>query len=137
MPPDLLHILQHSLGCDQFGRPTPLGRIPNWDDEFGCYRNRFVTDPRSPDGQKCQQLVAQGFMNDHGAQRLAGGMHCYTVSQAGYDAMKAASPAPPKVSKAKHRWSAYRAMREVADITFEEYLRWPGRQEHEARHQFA
>lgn len=134
MPPELLEILQHSLGCDSYGRPTPLGRIPNHDDEFGCYRNRFITDASSPNGLQCQKLVALGYMHDHGAQRITGGMHCYSVTQAGYDAMKAASPPPPKLSRSKRRWSAYLDMREATGMTFSEYLRWPNRQEHEARH---
>lgn len=75
MNPTHLHILQHSLGVDQYGR-NPAGYRPNSDDEFGCYRNRFVTDPTSPDGQQCQQLVTLGFMHDHGPQSIAGGMHC-------------------------------------------------------------
>ncbi len=130
-----LHILQHSLGCDQYGRPTPLGRIPNHDDEFGCYRNRFVTDPHSPDGYYCLALVTLGLMRDNGPQRIAGGMHYYSVTQAGYDAMKVASPPPPKISRSKRRWAAYRAIREVCDFTFAEYLRWPRRQEHESTFQ--
>ena len=130
-----LHILQHALGCDKHGRPTPLGRIPSPDDEFGCYRNRFVTDPTSPDGQQCQSLVLLNLMRDHGPQRLAGGMHCYSVTQAGYEAMKAASPPPPKISRSKRRWAAYREIRDALDMTFAEYLRWPRRKEHESTFQ--
>lgn len=133
MNPDLLHILQHSLGCDNHGRPTPLGRIPNHDDEFGCYRNRFVTDPTSPNGQQCQALVSLGYLHDHGPQRIAGGMHCYSVTQAGYEAMKAASPPPPKIPAAKRR---YMAWRELADsMSFREFLLWDGRRKYEAQFQ--
>lgn len=135
MNPSHLHILQHSPGCDPHGRPTPLGRIPNHDDEFGCYRNRFVTDPTSPDGKHCQELVAQRLMHDHGAQSITGGMHCYSVTQAGYEAMKAASQPPPKISRSKRRWAAYREIRDALDMTFAEYLRWPRRKEHEATFQ--
>lgn len=121
MNPDLLHILQHSLGCDQHGQP-PQGYRPNSDDEFGCYRNRYVTHAESPAGDQCQQLVAQGFMKDHGAVTTFGGMHCYSVTQAGYDAMKAHSPAPPKLSRSKQRYQDYL---KVADCfkNFLHYLR--------------
>lgn len=135
MNPAHLHILQHSLGCDKHGRPTPLGRTPNHDDEFGCYRNRFITDPQSPDGFYCTALTSLGLMHDHGPQNIAGGMHCYSVTQAGYEAMRAESPSPPKISKSKRRWAAYRAIREVCDFTFAEYLKWPRRLEHEASFQ--
>lgn len=44
----LLHILQHSLGLDQYGR----GRQ---------YRNHFATTPESSDGSRIAELVALGF----------------------------------------------------------------------------
>ena len=130
MSPAHLHILQHSLGCDQHGRQAE-GYRPNRDDEFGCYRNRYVTSPECPDGLHCQQLVAQGFMIDHGPQTIAGGMHCYAVTQAGYDAMRDASPPPPKLSRSKRRWQAFRELSDLMD--FQQYLTWPGRQAHEQR----
>lgn len=122
MSPEHLHILQHSLGADQYGR-QPRGYRPNADDDFGCYRNRFVTDPKNADGQQCQHLVEMGFMHDHGPQSIAGGMHCYTITQAGYNAMRAASPPPPKLTRAQR---TYRAYREVADLFpegFAQFLR--------------
>ena len=135
MHPALLNVLQHSLGCDQYGRPTPLGRRPNFDDDFGCYRNRFVTDSTSPDGRNCSALVSLGYMRDQGTQNFLSGMHCYTVTQAGYEAMKQSSPPPPKITAAKRRWAAYRAARKVLNFSFVEYLRWPRRAEHEAAFQ--
>lgn len=135
MTPSALHILQHSLGCDEHGRPTPLGRIPNSDDEFGCYRNRYITHAESPDGQQCQALVALGHMTASAPIRAYGGMVAYSVTQAGYEAMKAASPPPPKMSRSKRRWAAYREIRDAIDMTFAEYLRWPRRKEHEATFQ--
>ena len=117
-----LHILQHALGVDQYGRNP---HRPNSDDEFGCYRNLFITSPTCPDGLLCQELVALDHMHDHGPQRIAGGMHCYTVTQAGYDAMRAASPAPPKLTRGQR---TYRAFREVGDLFpdgFAQFLRSP------------
>lgn len=125
MNPDLLHILQHSLGCDAYGRPTPLGRIPNHDDEFGCYRNRYVTSPDSPDGLKCQTLVQQGFMIDYGPQPIAGGMHCYSVTHQGFRAMKDASPTPPRLTRGQRTYKAYCEVADVFPGGFAQFLRSP------------
>ncbi len=134
MSPDLLHILQHSLGLDQYGQPPENYRGCS-DDEFpGCYRNRFVTDPASPDGLKCEQLVADGLMAKPSRQpSFIGGMTNYFVTQVGYEAMRRESPRPPKVSRAKRRWRAYRSIGEVCGWSFAEYLSWPGRAEYEQR----
>jgi len=122
MNPNHLHILQHSLGVDKHGRNP---HRPNSDDEFGCYRNRFITYPTSPDGQQCQELVNLGLMHNHGPQRLAGGMHCYTVTQAGYDAMRAASPLPPKLTRSQRTYRAYRAVADCFPDGFIQFLRSP------------
>lgn len=106
MTPEFLHILQHSLGCDQYGQ----SKTPLRDEGDGChgyYRNRFVTSPSCPDGLRCHHLVTAGFMIDHGPQVIAGGMHCYAVTLEGVTAMKAASPPPPKVSRSKARYRAF------------------------------
>jgi len=134
MNPELLHILQHSLGLDLYGQP-PEGYRGCSDDEFpGCYRNRFVTDPASPDGLKCEQLVAGGLMAKPSRQpSFIGGMTNYFVTQAGYEAVRRDSPSPPKVSKAKRRWRAYWSWREAYQCSFIEYLQWPGRAEYEER----
>lgn len=105
MTPEHLHILQHALGVNEYGQSS---HRPNSDDFHGCYRNRFITSPDCPDGLQCQALVSQGLMQDHGSQSLAGGMHCYTVTDAGYLAMKDASPKPPKISRSKQRFQRYR-----------------------------
>jgi len=134
MNPELLHILQHSLGLDQYGQP-PEGYRGCSDDEFpGCYRNRFVTDPASPDGLKCEQLVADGLMARPTRQPgFIGDMVNYFVTQAGYESVRRESPRPPKVSKAKRRWRAYWSWREAYQCSFIEYLQWPGRAEYEER----
>ncbi len=134
MDSDLLHILQHSLGLDLYGQP-PENYQGCHDDEFpGCYRNRFVTSPTSPDGVKCEQLVAGGLMARPTRQPgFIGDMVNYFVTQAGYEAVRRDSPRPPKVSKAKRRWQAFREFREAYQCTFKEYLKWPGRAEYEQR----
>ena len=130
MSPSHLHILQHSLGLDQYGQSS---HRPNSDDFHGCYRNRYYTSADSPAGKECQELVALGLMEDHGPQPHCSGMNCYTVTDEGYAAMKAASPPPPKVSRSAKRWAAYLVVREAWGMSFKDYLKWPDRREHEAR----
>lgn len=94
MNPELLHILQHSLGLDQYGKGS-------------FYRNRFITGPGSTDFPLCSELVRLGFMQDHGAQSLAGGDHHFSVTESGKDAVHRLSPAPPKLSRSKQRYQAF------------------------------
>jgi len=91
---ELLHVLQHSLGLDKYG-------------DGNQYRNRFITPPDSPDGKRCGELVAMGYMRDHRPQPIADGMHCYTVTPAGVDAVALQSPARPKLSRAKRRYQEW------------------------------
>lgn len=107
MNSEQLHILQHSLGCDEFGRSKHRGRDEG-DGCFGYYRNRFVTDPQNDDGKQCVELVRLGFMQDYGAQTIAGGMHCYAVTERGLEAMRCASPQPPKLTRSQQRYPRYR-----------------------------
>jgi hypothetical protein len=88
LTPEQLHILQHSLGCDQYGKTTYCG--DNDDDEcFGRYhRNRYVSYPND----MLISLVTMDLMKDHGSHSLAAGMHYYTVTQYGLGAMIAQSP---------------------------------------------
>lgn len=134
MTPKWLHILQHSLGLDQYGQP-PEGRRPCPDDDYpGCYRNNYLIGPESPDFYLLRELVEAGLMMDRGAQECYGGMHVFHVTQAGYDAVKQHSPRPPRLTKAQRRWRHFRDVREVAPgLTFGDYLRAPWRQESEAR----
>lgn len=90
MTPEQLHILQHSLGCDQYGRGT-------------MYRNRYVSDPN----HNLESLVRQGWLQDHGSYKEFGGMHFYSVTEPGVTAMKAASPYPPKLNRDKRRYQAF------------------------------
>lgn len=106
MNPNHLHVLQHSLGCDEFGRSKSRG-ADEGDGCMGYYRNRFVTDTPGADGKACLELVAQGYMTDHGPQKLAGGMHCFTVTKAGEQVMREASPQPPKISRSRRRYLAF------------------------------
>ena len=103
-----LHVLQHSLGVDQYGR----GRQ---------YRNHFVTGEQSDNWALCQSLVALGLMQDHGAQTMMGGMHCFTVTDPGKAAMASESPRPPAVSVGRGRYLKY--LEEDSTVSFGEWLR--------------
>lgn len=123
-----LHILQHSLGCDRFGRP--VNSRPNSDDQFGCYRNYFCTDESSSDGLICQELVRLGYMQDCDQQAITGGLHTYKVTTAGWNAMRKHSMPPPRLTRSQRRWACYRAVSDL--MSFRQYLRWPGRLQHES-----
>lgn len=134
MNPKLLHILQHSLGCDDYGRTSYRGG----NEGDGCFefsRNRFVTDPGNGDGLLCVELVNLGLMKDHGAQSIAGGMHCYIVTREGVAAMKQHSPKPPKVSRSRSRYLQF--LHADLGCTFAEYLKnqWykPAPERHDPR----
>ena len=58
MTPEQLHILQHSLGLDEYGRGT-------------MYRNHFVTGEGSLDHPHCVALVEAGLMNQRVDHPLA------------------------------------------------------------------
>jgi hypothetical protein len=127
MDPDHLHILQHTLGLDQYGQP-PEQRKPCSDDDFpNCYRNHYVTQADSPDGQKCESLVAQGLMERRSPSAVFGSMTCYYVTLAGYVLVKLESPPPPKQTRAQRRWQSFRSWHDATGLTFKQYLRWPGR----------
>jgi hypothetical protein len=116
-----LHILQHSLGCDQYGQSKHRGRDEH-DGCFGYYRNRFVTDPEDKDGKQCADLVVRGLMKDYGPQRLCGGMHCFCVTEYGIQAMQKQSPAPPKLTRSQQRYRAFRESE--CDMPFLDFARW-------------
>lgn len=109
MKPELLHILQHSLGVDQYG----LGRQ---------YRNNFVTGPSTTDFPKCMELVGLGLMKDDGPQRMAGGDHCFTVTEAGRIAMQVSSPKPPKLSASQKRYRRF--LKSDSGMSFKEWLKY-------------
>lgn len=89
-----LHVLQHSLGVDQYGK----GRQ---------YRNHFATGPDSSDWPLCIGLCALGLMDDQGANRMCGGMHVFTVTEKGKEAVAKQSPQTPKLSRSAKRYRQY------------------------------
>ncbi|RVI16114.1 hypothetical protein CN200_16335 [Sinorhizobium meliloti] len=104
-----LHILQHSLGLDQYGRGT-------------FYRNHFVTGEGSKDHSDCMELVEAGFMTRRANIEIYGGMDFFCVTEAGKAAMLQHSPQPPKLTKGQQRYQDY--LDADCSMSFIEYLKY-------------
>lgn len=89
-----LHILQHALGLDEFGRGT-------------MYRSHFVTGEGSKDHSDCMALVEAGFMGVRKNLPLAGGDDGFWVTEAGKRAAVENSPPPPKLTRSQQQYQAY------------------------------
>lgn len=86
-----LHILQHTLGLDEYGRGNSR-------------RNHFVAD----DDNHCQDLVELGLMALAPMPReLTGGCLCYSVTPLGVQTVQDQSPEPPKLSRSKQRYQEF------------------------------
>lgn len=106
MTPKQLHILRHSLGIDDKGR----GR---------AYRNHFATGPDSDDFADCSALAAAGLMKDHGQISMWGGMHGFTVTDAGKAVVQ---DHMPKLTRGQRM---YREFQDAdCGMSFGEYLKW-------------
>lgn len=110
---ELLHILQHSLGVDQYGRGS-------------MYRRHFVTDADGPDGKLCLQLCELGYMVNHGKRmgELTGGSDLFLVTDAGKEAVRSESPKPPpqpKLSRSQRRYQEF--LDADSGLTFHEWLK--------------
>lgn len=110
-----LHILQHALGLDEYGRGIP-------------YRSHFVTYPDSADGKLCECLVSLGLMWRHNKMgELTGGEPCYFVTDEGRAAVKAESPAAPTPTRETRSQERYlRFLRADSGLTFREWLKAGG-----------
>lgn len=103
----LLHILQHSLGVDQYGRGEQ-------------YRNHFCTGPGSDDHPICMALTEQGLMTRRVAPEHYGGMDFFYVTDAGRQYVAANSPPPPKLTRGERRYQQY--LDADCDMSFGEWL---------------
>lgn len=105
--PEQLHILQHSLGLDQYGKGN-------------AYRNHFVTGPGTDDYPHCQELVTAGYMLEHPRSTLSGGDPVFTVTDAGKNAVTAYSPKPPRLTRSKQRYQQW--LDADAPVPFRQWL---------------
>jgi hypothetical protein len=117
--PAALNILRHTIGYDDAGNDRWNGAA--WD----MRRNHFVTGPGSTDWPHCRWLTDQGLMIDHGAQRLAGGDHCFTVTDAGKVMVLLHKPAPKKLTRSQRRYQAF--LRADCGMTFREWIKLDSR----------
>ena len=90
---DLLHILQHSLGVDQFGRGEQ-------------YRNHFTTGDGSVDHPICMEAVERGLMHRHATSDLTRGSDLFIVTAAGKAWVAENSPKPDRKQRAAGRESS-------------------------------
>jgi len=83
---ELLHILQHSLGVDQYGQGE-------------MYRNRFCAGGK--DIEKCQELTRIGYMVE---RKPVFNDPRWSVTEEGIQAVQEQSPKPPQVNKSFEDW---------------------------------
>lgn len=114
-----LHILQHALGLDDYGRDE-RGRIPA--DVEQPYRNRYVVGEDGDAWKLCLEHVEAGRMTRHDEVRSwTGGMSCFCVTASGLEYIRANSPRPPKVSRGQQR---YLEWLDETDATNEKFGAW-------------
>lgn len=107
-----LHILQHALGVDQYGR----GRR---------FRRHFVTGPGSDDYDACMSLVGKGLMTHRAGNELSGGDDVFLVTVEGERYVTEHSPPPPeapKLSRSQKRYQDY--LDADSGWSFGEWLRY-------------
>lgn len=81
---------------------------------------RFVTDEAH-----VLAMAECGLLRDHGAQEIAGGMHYFTMAQAGRDAFaayQATLPPPPKLTRSQIRYRRF--LSADCGMKFSEWLKW-------------
>ena len=106
---DILHIIQHSLGVDQFGQGNQ-------------YRNYFVTGEGSVDHPICMEAVGLGLMKIMRAKyELYGGDDMFAVTDEGKAWMAENNPAPPKLTRSQQRYQRY--LESDSGVSFGEWMK--------------
>lgn len=108
-----LHILQHSLGLDQYGNGE-------------MYRNHFCTGPGSSDYPICTSLVERGLMVQRAGSQLTGGDDLFFVTEAGKRFVAENSPPPPKTTRPQRRYRAF--LNSETSLSFIDWMRTWGRE---------
>jgi hypothetical protein len=111
----LLHIIQHSLGCDDHGQAARRYRDEN-DGRMGYYRNYYY----GYNNTEMQELVRLGYMRPGGKWEPNDKLQYFYVTPEGVKAMKQLSPPPPKLSRAQARYRQY--LDADCNMTFGEWL---------------
>jgi len=103
-----LHILQHSLGLNQYG-------------EGNQYRNRYVCGPGNYSYDHCLLLVEQGLMvRKWSGNELTGGDDLFMVTAKGIDYVALNSPPAPKLTRSQQRYRDW--LRSDCGYSFREWL---------------
>ncbi len=114
MTAEQLHILQHALGCDKYGRNDhPETRIPN----PPYYRNHFCAGAKDED--VCRELVALGYMEQHPTTQWLPYFNC-SVTKEGIKAMVEASPAEPKLTRSQKNYRQF--LQADTGMSFREWI---------------
>lgn len=107
MTKEQLHVLQHSIGVDQYSQ----GAI---------YRNHFCAGGEDVD--LCRSLVSLGFMVECPASELTGGSPLFQVTESGKQAVREESPKPPKLTRGQQRYRRF--LDADTGCSFREWLKW-------------
>ena len=112
---DLLAILQHAIGRDQYG----IQRHNN-----GVYhRNHYVADEGGDTIVVCRQAVADGLMIEHPSSAITGGAPLFRVTPKGVDYVALNSPSEPKVSRGKQRYLQWLNESDYSGETFGAWMK--------------
>lgn len=111
----MLHVLQHSLGRDQYGK-NPNGRAD--------YRNHYCASEGHHSFAACRKAVELGLMREHPPSAISGGDNVFTVTDAGKEFVAANSPPEPKRTRGQEVYRRYLAA--DCGMTFDEWLRVEG-----------
>lgn len=106
LPASQLHILQHSLGLDRYGRGT-------------MYRNHFVAGAK--DVASCDALAELGLMTRSEGSVLTGGCPAFFVTEAGKRVAVAISEKPPKLTRSQRRYQQW--LDADGGMSFGQYLK--------------
>lgn len=105
---DRLHILQHSLGLNQYGQGAG-------------HRNYFLTGIGGTDYPHCVEAVADGLMTQTHGNSITGGDDVFRVTPAGMVWVQEHSPKAPKLTRAQRVYRAY--LDADCSLTFGEWLK--------------
>lgn len=108
----ILHILQHALGRNQYGK-NPDGRAD--------YRNHFCAGEGSADFAMCRDAVALGLMRECPPREISGGDYIFVVTDAGMAYIASNSQPEPKVTRGQQRYKRF--LRTDPGLSFGEWLR--------------
>ena len=103
-----LHVLQHSLGLDQYGRGAG-------------HRNHFVTCEGTTDWPVCVAAVADGLMTQTKGNAITGGGDVFRVTPAGMVWVQMHSPKAPTLTRGQRAYRDW--LRADNGMTFGEWLK--------------